>query len=237
MNFRSLAKGAVVLFFFWSFWVVLEWRDALKSLSSPARSETQVAKNSLASLRLIHEPVRGQASSFEPTPSLPLIPPALANTSNEAAQSFLEEKKREWGIREYHELRPTTYETPLSTKVKYSAYQDGLPIIGSEIMLEVNQDRKVSVMENNYVPLKKADLNQATLTYQTILDKSPAKYQLDNTMATGVSRILYVVPGSDEPEMSYVMAVKESGTGPTENLVFRAADGMVLGRQVPRSEF
>lgn len=243
---KRVAQTLGVILGIWMVWVAVEWRNTLRDIAGDDEAATSAAAlrregPKMAALGLplpgSEEGERAQLPPSDILPEVPVPPPSLAMTSNEAADKFIEQKRREWGVREYHELRPTTFENPLGTKVKYSAFQDGLPIIGSEITVDVTKDREVSVSENNYQPLKKADLSQPTMDYETILEKSPSKYKMDLSVSAGVSKIIYVAPGSDEPELSYVMAVKENGTGPTENLVFRATDGQVLGRQPGRSEF
>ena len=243
---NSIGKTLGVLLGIWMVWVAVEWTNTLREIAGtedhqPPSLQRRAEKLSMASLGgplpPREEGERSELPLSEMLPEVPVPPPSLAQTSNEAAEKYVAEKRQSWGVREYHELRPTTFESPLGTKVKYSAYQDGLPIVGSEITVDVTKDREVSVSDNNYQPLKKADLTQPTLDYETILEKSPSKYKMDLSVSAGVSKVIYVPPGGDEPELSYVMAVKENGTGPTENLVFRATDGQVLGRQSPRSEF
>ncbi len=245
MTLRTITKTGALALCLWTLWVAWEWRSTISELTAEVPPPRPVMKENLAMASLagpIGLPSRldeGERSVL-PASEIPAteIPKNLSVTSNEAAEKYLAEKRREWGVRDYHELRAQTYESPLGTKVKYSAFQDGLPIIGSEIVLEVTKDTKdVSVAENSYQPLEKVDTRQRTLDYGVILEKNPGRYKIDLTVTTGVSKVLFVAPGSDRPELSYVMAVKENGNGPTENLVFRATDGMVLGRQTARSEF
>ncbi len=240
----NIAKTLGVFFGIWAVWVAWEFQHSIRSLTSAAEPLQRVASSLPAPQQLslaspIPQPVRlPQRVDGSAMPSLPEIPvPArFAATAGEAAETFLNEKRAEWGVREYHELRPTTYESPMGTKVKYAAYQDGLPILGSEITLEVTQDRDVTLGENNYQAVKKVDVTQPILEFNQVLERA-GRYQLDMSATSGVSKLLYLVPGSDEPELSYSMQVKENGNGPTENLIFRASDGQILGRQVPRAEF
>ncbi len=232
---NNIGKTLAVLMGVWSAWVAWEFHHTLRNLTSTEPAEVRLPmerKPSLASS--FPKVVRPQLASPSPL-SIP-VPARLASTAGEAAEKFLNDKRQEWGIREYHEMRPVTYETPMGTKVKYAAYQDGLPILGSELTLEVSGDRDVSLGQNSYQAVKKADTTQPVLEFNQVLERT-GKYQLDMSATSGVSKLLFIPPGSDEPELSYSMAVKENGSGPTENLIFRASDGQILGRQAPRAEF
>jgi len=239
MNIQTIGKTFAVIFGLWSLWVAWEVQHTIRGLTSTPPPRVELAPPTMGNKLAMMAPglpsterVRLPQPQVE-APEIP-VPAQFAHTANEAAEMYLQEKKGEWGVREYHELRPVTYETPMGTKVKYSAFQDGLPILGSEITLEVTTDREVTVADSSYLPIKKADVSQPVLNFDQILEKTGK--QLDLTATNGVSKLLFVPPGSDEPELSYSMAVKE-GSGPTENVIFRASDGMVLGRQTPRVEF
>ena len=154
-----------------------------------------------------------------------------------AAQDLMKENRSRWGVQDFHELRPVVTEGPMGSRVKYSVYQDGLPIVGMEILVELDESHGVLNVENGYQSVRKVDVTQPGLSSEEAIARNSPRYEMDPVSTAGVSTILFYGSGMDEPELSYVVPVRERDGGASAQIIFRASDGQVLGRQNSRSEF
>ncbi len=204
-------------------------REGSLGLSSLANSARGLPAPRLDSPRF------GIGSSSAPPSTPALLAPTA--TISDAANTYFQQHKSQWNVQDYHELRPTVIATPMGGKVRYSAFQDGLPILGLEIALDVDPTHQVSGVQSTYAPVKRADLGAPVLSQEEVLQRN-GRYALDEVSTSGITRVLYVLPGSDEPELAYVIPVRDTASAGDEKkgaaqIIFRAADGQVLGNRAP----
>lgn len=216
------------------YWGATSWVDGLRGMVRWTEPE---AHRVLASAGIQMPSLSDTPALFRPSAAAPVFSPTAGSplSAQLSAEQYLEERKKSWGVQDYHELKATVYESPTGQSVKYQVYQDNLPIVGMEIALEFNPDHSVRTIENGYRPLRRVDLTQPTLSQDEVIKAQGGRYTLDETSTAGVASVLYLPSGSDVPELSYVMPVREAD-GRSAQLVFRAADGQVLGRQTSRAE-
>lgn len=219
------------------YWAATSWMENLRGMAKWAKppTETEAPVRDLASFGAVGFPTRDEAPAAAPAPAPLFVPiPARATSPRLVAEDYLEERKRAWGVQDYHELKGDVYESPTGVGMKYQVYQDNLPIVGMEIALDFNPDNSVRSLENGYRPVRKADLTAPMLTQSEILQRQGDRFKLDEESTAGVSQVLFLPMGSDIPEVSYVMPVTENGRA--SQVVFRASDGQILARQQSRSE-
>jgi hypothetical protein len=169
----------------------------------------------------------GEASPEPPSSSF------LASAKR-VADAFLRDHQEQWQIRPYHDLRGTESPSPSGgATVKYEAYQDGIPILGSEISIEVTKDLQVSTFNNGYRPVARADLGQAVLSSDEVIDSVTDRYLPENDVRAP-SNVL--VPNSQgEAELAYMipMRTRSEDGGMHLQMLFRAADGRELHSPIP----
>lgn len=248
-----MRKAIVIILVMFAVWGTVEFVEglaALKELAMPGGSGTKRLQEFRESLRkeaslASLSPAARSAGVPRPRGEDGSAPDAATSgstyfpiqTSREAADIYFNEHRAQWNIQDYHTLKPEFFESPLGTKVKYSVFQDGVPVVGLAIELDIGQDRRVTAAENTYLPVKKVDMNQPFLSHEEVIARQAGRYTLDESSTAGVSRILYLAPGNDEPELSYVIPVHEAATKTAVSVIFRATDGQVLGKQAGRAEF
>jgi hypothetical protein len=180
------------------------------------------------------------------TASIPAIPfpdtknlgvKVKGNNPIEVATEYLEEHREEWNLQPYHDFRAVEFHTPLGTKVKFSVYQSDVPIVEMGIQMEIGRDLTVLNVQNKYQPIAKADIDLRGLDAEQILGKNSGRYEADGESKLPPP-VLFVRPGSRQPELAYLLSVKDRGldSRPVQ-ILFRASDGQVLAKTLSRSEF
>lgn len=158
-------------------------------------------------------------------------------TPLDVAKNFLEAHRAEWGLQPYHDFRPVEFSNPLGTKVKFSVYQSGVPIVDMGIQIEIGRDLSVKGVQNNYRPLAKADLSLRNLSAQQLMDRNQGRFELDGPTSS-LSPVLFARPGKAEPEVAYLIPVRDRRKNSASvQVLFRASDGQVLGKSFDRVEF
>ncbi len=151
----------------------------------------------------------------------------------QVANNYLKEHRDQFQIQSYHELRPVPIATASGTTVKYSVYQDKLPIIGLGIEIKIAKDFSVEGLENNYRPVQAADLSNTGIPLKKILERVSQRYIAEETSVAHASSILYLDSVSAAPELVYVVSLKENlGKGRNLQVLFRASDGLILGKSL-----
>lgn len=151
----------------------------------------------------------------------------------EVANEAIQEKKAEWKIRDYHEMRAEEVSTPLGTRVTYSFFQDNIPVLDQSIQVVVSKRGKVLSIENNYHPLEKAEVNPA--------DFSDAIFRLkDKFMISDSNKVrdpvLYPISGMSRPTLAFPVTVR-TANGPEMEVLVRGNDGEILAKSPGRKEF
>lgn len=180
------------------------------------------------------------ASHETQSPTVEVPPVAAIESPEEIARKYLEDHGEELGLRSYHEMRPSIFQTPLGARVTYQVFQDGVPVIGSEIRLQIGRNHNVMDLDNRYVPLERVDLSaHGGLDHGQVQELMRiSNYLPDPSVGDEPARVLYPVPGTNRAELAYVVSAREpSGSRRPIQVLLRASDGQVLGKNVSRAEF
>jgi hypothetical protein len=156
------------------------------------------------------------------------------NSSINLATQFLEENRGKLGLKEYHEFRPAEFKTPLSTHVRFSVYERGTLILNVGIEVEIQKDKTVKLVDNQYWDLQPSDSTQA-IPLPDLVSRYRGEYRLDDS-SLSEQPLLSAVPGSSVPELVYVFNGKD-GSGKQVQLMVRASDGRLAGKLYSRAEF
>ena len=158
----------------------------------------------------------------------------------EIAEQYLRSHTEDLGLRPYHEFRPTVFQNPLGARVSYQVYQDGLPVVGSELRLQIGRNQDVIDIDNRYVAIEKVQVREADYLTQTQLQElvRVSNYLPDPSVGTDPSRVIFPLPGSTSGELAYVVSAREpAGSRRPVQILLRATDGQVLGKTFSRMEF
>ena len=162
-------------------------------------------------------------------------------TATEKAQHYLDAHRTDLGIKPYHELRAVEFQSPLGTQVKFSVFQDNIPVIGLGIELQVSPSGLVSISDNQYPDVSQAETpKEKILTFESVLKLHEQDYQImEGAIPTQeLSTFWFMRPGTNTPELAYVLSLRERNEEKKQvQVVFRATDGQILSRQYARSEF
>ncbi len=195
-------------------------------------------------------PKRAGTSIAMPLPRLDAVTPEAWSTAAEksgtesqtevlrAATDFLEAHREEWELREYHEFHPEVFQDPLVTTVKFRVTQDGVPIQGQEIVLEVDSQKNVQLAKKEYRPLAKAEGEESPMVLGDVLQKNSREFVTSATADDLKSKVFVVLEGTDEPVLTYgVSGHERSGAQRPVYVLFRASDGQPVARSYSRVEF
>lgn len=159
---------------------------------------------------------------------------------SEDAYRFLNQHRQEWRIQDYHDLKPQLYTTPLGTQVSYQVFQEGLPILGMKIVLQVDNHHEVTVIENGYEPVARVSLDFPEVTRSELESwVSSHGYRIANESDNGKRLMLHHRKGNDAVDPVYGLTVNSPTTGDgkqTFQILVRATDGQILGRTHPRAD-
>jgi hypothetical protein len=186
----------------------------------------------------------GRSAEYAALPGSPFLPqtrqPSMESgrysTPFESAREYLEAHREEWGLKAYHEFRPVEYRTPLGSYIKFSVFENGIPILNLDIEMELDKSLKVTTVKNNYRDISRTVAREA-LPFTDIVKRVEAEYQTltqDETQRP----VLFVGEMSATPELAYVLDAKEkNGARRPVQLVIRASDGTILTQSFSRTEF
>ncbi len=160
--------------------------------------------------------------------------PASDNRSPlEIARELISDKKTEWNLQPYHEMRAEEVSTPIGTRVTYSFFQDNLPLQGQSIQIIVSKRGKILSIENNYKPLERAEIQG--VDFSEVIARLKDKFEVTDADKIH-DPVLYPVPGLNKPELAYPLTIK-SAKGPEKEVLVRASDGEILLKTPARKEF
>lgn len=148
------------------------------------------------------------------------------------ANNYIENNKSALGIREYHKLIPTLYRSPINTTVKYYVYQDELPIVGFEFLLNFNESGQLTSIKKNYFGAEKVDFKMPI--NEGILESLYVQHGLKKEN----SHISYVlIPRGDKLELAVAVSGELLDDNKKVNLLISVNDGFKISRTFPRKEF
>ncbi len=184
-------------------------------------------------------PARESANVEEATAPANDRPVAAEDTPQAITDRYLMEHGEELGLKPWHEMKPSVFQTPLGARVTYQVFQDGLPILGAELRMRLGRDNVVH-LESQYLPFERADVNPVsaigTAQVQDLMKAS--NYLPDPSVGTEPARILIPVQGTNRAELAYVVSAREpGGSRRPVQILLRASDGQVLGKNYSRMEF
>jgi hypothetical protein len=171
---------------------------------------------------------------------VPGRPAPAVESPLEIAEKYLKDHAEEMGLKDYHEMRASVFQTPLGAKVSYQVFQDGIPVVGSEIRLQIGRDQTVMDVDNRYLPVERVEISGVSaLSSAQVQDlMQVSNYLPDPSVGGDPAQVIFPVPGPHRAELAYVVAAREpSGLRRPVQVVLRAADGQVLGKNVSRMEF
>lgn len=196
--------------------------------SWPSRSKSGTPFASSLDNRATRSPVSKQIGGLENDDSL--------LTANE----YIELNRKALGIQKHHDLKPLIYSNPLGTNVKYTVFQDNIPVVGMGLLVRVGRDNSVLGIEHDYRPLEKADTAPSQkLSPDEIISQANNRYALADKDLNSIPIILYAAPNSTKPQLAYVMRVVDQNASKPRvlQIVFRVEDGQILARSQARAEF
>lgn len=174
-----------------------------------------------------------QAEVTAETVSYPGVSPV------EAAQMYLEAHRLEWNIQMHHEYKPVTVTSPLGTSVRFQFSQDGIPLTGMYVNIDLGAGNEIKQVENLYRPMEVADLKAQLLSPEDVSEKLSERFQTAPD-AEPANVLLFAGTHDLKPEPVYSMAATEiSNDGQTRRpvkLLVRAVDGQVLDVTYERAE-
>ncbi len=150
----------------------------------------------------------------------------------ELANNYIEKNRLSLGIREYHKLSPTLYRSPLGTSIKYSVYQDELPIIGFEFLLDFDDKNNLISLKKRYFPVEKVE-------FRVPLSDEQLEFIFNqNGLKKENSHVSYVlVPKGEELELAISFSGRLLKNNQKTNLLISVNSGKILFRTFPRKEF
>lgn len=172
--------------------------------------------------------------------AITVAPAAEVDSPLEIAEKYLRAHTDELGLRPYHEFRPAVFQNPLGARVSYQVYQDGVPVVGSELRLQIGKNQDVIDVDNRYVALERVVLKEGNyLTGPQLQELVRVSNYLPDPSGLGdPSRVIFPLPGSTSGELAYVISAREpSGSRRPVQILLRATDGQVLGKTFSRMEF
>lgn len=173
----------------------------------------------------------------EPAPAVEQATPPVDEPAILVTDRYLKENANQFGIRHYHKLHPVVFRSPVRTTVKYSASQDGVPLVGLEIQFVLGPDGKVAEVENRYRPVKRANLKLPRLNPLEIVKTLSPEFHWEDGDASSVPLLLFVRENSDTPEPAYALRVIDTRSPASpQQLVVRATDGKILTKSLARQE-
>ncbi|MFM8315983.1 MAG: hypothetical protein ACKOA8_17020 [Deltaproteobacteria bacterium] len=166
-----------------------------------------------------------------------------ANTvALDSTLQYMQEHPQDFPIKEYHQLKGETLESPMGTLVSYKFYQENIPIVGFQIDFRVSRTGKVVLISKSYYPLPKLHLdNKEWLTIDEILQSQDNVYRLgdEKEKLTVSNAIIWVDPVSQWAQLAYVVPVFSllSKKKVPEQAIFSVTTGQLLAREHSKSEF
>ncbi len=229
---KYLVFGAVVAL---AILAVLDFKDQKEAAEKKVRPRGFEVRR--------HSGMGGWNVAGRETPGAPIEAAAVVaavESPEEIGQKYLQDHFDELGLKSYHEMRPSIFQTPLGARVTYQVFQDGVPVVGSEIRLQIGRNHDVMDLDNRYVPLERVDLSaHGGLDNGQVQElMRVSNYLPDPSVGDEPARVLYPVPGTNRAELAYVVSAREpSGSRRPIQVLLRASDGQVLGKNVSRAEF
>lgn len=194
-----------------------------------------------AQIESVPGPSAPQLAAVPPGPRLPGLTTSEEAVSEDpvirAAQNYLLKHKDELNLQDHHHLRPQVFSSPLGSTVRFDVYQDGLPLLGAYIDVEMDADRQISSMTSHYEPYERVETEtKEVLSMEEIRTKLPVRY---GSLAGEAPSLMLLPSGAgSNVELVYVMRFsdKEQNGRPVQ-ILFRATDGQILRKSMARTEF
>jgi Zn-dependent metalloprotease len=217
------------LFFLFFFLGILGTIGYFRSSPKQSSSHAFEVAPEMAALAPIDLPkARDEAmihSSFESEPSVNVA---------QIADNFLREHRDEWQIQSYHELRPDVLAQ--GTQVKYAVYQNGIPIEGMEITLNLSKDHKIESVTNGYHPVARVEVDEsAVMPAEEIAAQLSDRYNVQAITFSQAQKVFFYQPDIEEVELAYKLPLvpRENSGSPVVEAMIRVSDGEILKMTAP----
>jgi len=156
-----------------------------------------------------------------------------------AAKEYLDEHRAEWEVRDYHNLVASSTVGPLGGRVTYSAYQDGMLVVGATIEMEFDGQGRMVQVRNNYKPVARLEMPEPeeVMTPTEVIGRAAERFAATEANLSNVTKVIFSPGEGGEAELGYVIPVKDALDSRTGQALFRASDGQLLRKSFSRSEF
>jgi Zn-dependent metalloprotease len=213
------------VFFFLFFLGALGGISLLWSRGNQSNIHAATSLTEMASLTPVQLPKAPDPQTFTPVIDSP------KENAQKVADEFLSGHRDEWQIQSYHELKADVFPNSEGTKVKYTVFQDGIPIVGMNIIVEVGADHQILSVTNGYHPVARADLEEnAALPAEEIASALGDQYTIQPGTIAHSQRVLFFQPDLDEVELAYTLPLipNQGNQAPVVQATVRASDGEIL---------
>ncbi len=157
----------------------------------------------------------------------------------EKANEYLKSHREEWHIQSFHELRSEMETSPLGHSVRYDVYQDGIPVLASAILVQIDLRGNASATID-YQAIEKIDLaNAKMMPFEEALNNLSDKFGEDPAVPATPRKVILINRTTQQApfgELAYLVSVIDKTHGTPLELVLRASDGQVLKKVFGRSE-
>ena len=150
----------------------------------------------------------------------------------------LEFVRKKWNIRDYHEIDSNVFKSPLGQTIVYSFKQGAIPILGMEIRIRMDRERRVLEEESTYSPIPELKMDEKLVEHQLtdLARQIKERFQIEEISSD--SLVIFKRPALSEGELAVSTAARESFRGgQVLQVLLRLEDGKLLMKAQGRSEF
>lgn len=241
---RNLITGLLLLgsiFFVWN-WQEKSDREAA---SIPQNAEVADLGALVSQASVGWDSVAPKARPFVPTEAVKQVEASASQdygfsgmTAAEAATAYLEMNRSQWNLQVHHDMKQVVMQSPLGSSVKFEFSQDGVPITGMYINIQLGKNNEITSVENLYRPMEQADLRAPLLSAEDVSEKISQRFLSDRGAEASV--MLFAGSHTTKPEPVYSMSATEvANDGQTRRpvkLLVRAVDGQIIDVTYERAE-
>lgn len=150
-----------------------------------------------------------------------------------SAATFIDVYRDALKIQPYHDYTSQESKTPLGTRVDFLFSQDGIPIVGMRITLEMDSAGRVSQVKNHYTPAPKIDISDSLSLAELsdIVEENDPHWNI----RFDSEPVIFARGKAEEACLAYTAHV-ENDRGRASTLLVRATDGQILSRSFARMD-
>jgi hypothetical protein len=149
-----------------------------------------------------------------------------------AAERYLNERREEWKVRSYHEMHAQVFVTPLGATVKFTPFQDNLPVVGMDLELSVDRQLKVSLANSSYRPVPRVE-TRPEISVEEAMEKISDQFTAEGE-GHGATPVIFLPAGMENAELAYVVQARDKNKR-SANVTLRANDARVISVEYART--